>query len=406
MIRSTIALSVILALSACDRTSAPPAGPSFFREQPANLLTMLHGATVVDRTGEFSLRTSAIDAIDGDPTTAWATPPGDLEQTLTIALSREASIRRIGIHFGGGSTQAGFARSLRFEASSDGMDFAPLGTVEAEAKPLTWLTIEPSTATHLRVTVLAAFEDNATVAQVPTLLADGETLSSPPVPDLRGRWRINNFEATISTDEKIVHGVTNETPPRVFRGAWDDRAIRFAWAQGSDYGVGVMTADSEGKALNAKMWHIKAHPPFAAPAWFGERMGEIVPVTDAPQIMDAFFRAEGRFPLHDLVFDGTSLVPGSGATLRMLAGLIEANPPGTFRFAAHYVSEGSEQEDLAMSKGRVEALRAELARMGVAVERAGYDAAARRDLRDLPWSEPELFLNNRVDLELVRPSGE
>jgi hypothetical protein len=405
MIRAVIALTSILVLSACDRSTTEPPEPAILRDSGSNLLTMLNGATVVARTGEASLGLSAIHAIDGDHSTVWATPPGDLQQTVTIALGREAVIQRIGIHFG--SLRASLpARALLFEGSSGGTEFAPLGTIEAEPKPENWLAIEPVAVTHLRVTILEAFAEDAAYTQVPTLLADGETRSLPPVPNLRGQWRINNFEATISTAERAVEGVTTEDPPRVFRGAWDGRAVRLAWSRGLEHGVGLLVADPHGKALNAMMWHLKAHPPFATPVWFGERTGEPAEVVTAPPVMEAFFKTEGRFPMHDVVFDGAALVPGSEQTLRSLVRLIEANPAGTFRFAAHYVSEGSEREDLAMSKGRLDSLRVELTRLGLAPDLAGYDVAARRDLRDLPWTEVELFLNNRIDLELIRRPGE
>ena len=406
MIRAAIALTLIFILPACGRSPAPPAETaSILRDTDPNLLTMLNGATVVSRTGEASLGLSALHAIDGDHSTVWAVPPGDLEQSVTIALGREVMLERVGIHFGAMRTPQP-ARSLRFEGSRDGTEFAPLGTIEAEEKPENWLAIEPVAATHLRVTILGAFGENSINAQVPALLADGETRSLPPVPNLRGRWRINNFEATISTAERIVEGVTTEDPPRVFRGAWDGRAVRFAWSHGLEHGVGVLVADPQGKVLNAMMWHLKAHPPFAMPAWFGERTGEPEGVVTAPPIMDVFFRTEGRFPLHDLVFEGAALLPGSERTLQSLVELIEANPAGTFRFAAHYVSEGTEQEDLEMSKGRLESLRSGLTRLGLSPELAGYDAAVRRDLRDLPWTQAELLLNNRIDLELTRQPGE
>ncbi|MFN2238619.1 MAG: discoidin domain-containing protein [Thermoanaerobaculia bacterium] len=406
MIRTAIALALILALSGCERTpAAPDEGATILRDTDPNLLTMLNGATVVDRTGEASLQLSAIHAIDGDHSTVWATPPDDLEQTVTIALGREVMVKRLGIHFGSMRTTQP-AGALLFEGSLGGAEFTPLGTIEAQRQPENWLEIEPIAVSHLRVTILRAFAENSTSAQVPTLLADGETQLLPPVPDLRGHWRINNFEATISTAERVIQGVTTEDPPRVFRGAWDGRAVRLSWSRGLEHGVGLLVAEPEGKALNAIMWHLKAHPPFATPVWFGERSGKPEGVVTAPSIKDAFFRTEGRFPMHDLVFDGAALLPGSEQTLRSLVRLIEANPAGTFRFAAHYVSEGTEREDIEMSKRRLDSLRGELERLGLAPDLAGYDAAARRDLRDLPWTQVELLLNNRIDLELTRHPGE
>lgn len=406
MTRASIALTLILVLPGCERSpEALEKGTTILRDADPNLLTILNGATIVDRTGEASLRLSALHAIDADHSTVWATPPDDLEQTVTIALGREVMVKRVGIHFGSMRT-AQPARSLFFEGSRGGTEFAPLGTIEAEQKPENWLAVEPVAVTHLRVKILGAFAESAASAHVPTLLADGETRSLSPLPDLRGRWKINNFEATISTAERVVEGVTTEDPPRAFRGAWDGRVVRFAWSRGLEHGVGLLVADPEGTALNALMWHLKAHPPFAMPAWFGERSGEPGGIVSPPPIMDAFFRNEGRFPMHDLVFDGAALLPGSEQTLQSLVRLIEANPPGTFQFAAHYVSDGTEQEDLEMSKGRLDSLRSELTRLGLAPELAGYDAAARRDLRDLPWTQAELLLNNRIDLELTRQPGE
>ncbi|MGZ8829533.1 MAG: hypothetical protein ACXW2Q_04060, partial [Thermoanaerobaculia bacterium] len=66
---------------AAKRTAKPVRPPATGDEmERGNLLTMVLGASAISRTAELTLDQSALRAIDGNPSSAWNSPPSDGKQ--------------------------------------------------------------------------------------------------------------------------------------------------------------------------------------------------------------------------------------------------------------------------------------------------------------------------------------
>lgn len=395
--RSTAAAIVLLA--ACSEPAAPPADEPLVTPEGANLLTITRGAVVVGRTGEATLSASAVHAIDSDPVSFWATPPGDADETMTVALGGEAEIRRIGLS--SGLARRDLVRSVRFEASPDGAAFRPLGTVVLDEPGEAWKDVAPVSARYLRISTLP--DGKPKQLRVPVLLASG-SLRQSPRPSLDGGWTINGFDAWFETRGDAVRGVTRETPPRLLEGGWDGPVLRLAWSRGNEHGVLAVTVDPSGEALNGMLWYLWAHRPFFGTAWFGKRSTAAAPPSAGAPPQTVFLRSDGRYPLYGLSFAGEQLTAHSSRAVQELASFLGRSEPGRFRLVAHYVGTGSAESDRRLAAARLDALRSALRAAGIDPSRAEWAAAGRaaaESANDRPWTPLQVILNNRVDLEIV-----
>jgi hypothetical protein len=109
-VRIRVALFVALfALLGCEETPAPPPSepvmtvthhtervpdPDYDAD---NLLNIAHGASVISRTAELNLESSAAHVIDGISVSAWRSAPGSPQETLVFSLPTLAAVRRIGV---------------------------------------------------------------------------------------------------------------------------------------------------------------------------------------------------------------------------------------------------------------------------------------------------------------------
>jgi hypothetical protein len=396
----SLAAAVVL-LAACREASPPAADRPVIGTDGDNLLTLARGAVVTSRTGEASLHASAVQAIDSDPSSYWATPPGDLEETMTIALPGEARIRRVGVSTG--LTDRHLAKTLRFEASADGDSFEPLATVTLERGGEAW-SDAPATARYLRVTTLAGFTEAPGHLRVPTLLASG-TLRPSPRPAIDGGWMINGVEAWFESSGNAVRGATAEVPPRLLEGGWDGRILRLAWSRRNDRGIIAAVADPAGRHLNGILWYLEAHRPFFGTTWFGSRADVKEPASAGVPPQTVFLRSDGRYPLYGLSFAGDQLSPHSGRAVEALASLIVRSEPGRLRFVAHHVGTETAESDRRLAAARLDRLREALRGAGVDLSRVEFAAAGREAAlatNDRPWTPLQVILNNRIDLELVR----
>lgn len=396
------ALAVVL-VAACREPTPPAAERPVLGTDGENLLTLSRGAVVTARTGETALDRSAVQAIDSDPSSFWATPPGDLDETMTIALPGDVEIRRIGFS-SGALGPANLARTLRFEASTDGVTFSPLATVTLEKAGDVWRDVPPSHVRHLRITTVDGVTASPGHLRVPTLLAAG-TIRPSPRPDVRGGWVINGVETWLEVNGDAVRGVTREDPPRLLEGGWDGRLLRLAWSRGNEHGVLGAAADPAGRRMSAVLWHLWAHRPFFGTTWFGERADIRKPPSPGVPPQSVFLRSDGRYPLYGLSFEGEQLTPHSMPALADLASLIEGSKPGTFRFVSHFVGTETAESDRRLAAARLDRLREALRGAGADPSRVEFAAAGRAaalEANDRPWTPLQVVLNNRIDLELVR----
>lgn len=398
-----IALLALAALGACRERAAPRETRTLLFDDAPNLLALDDGVVVTHRTGENTLLTSAIMAVDGDPRTFWQTPPGDPLETMTVALPATAEIARIGIHTGATRREQA-PDALRFEASLNGSDFTVLGEVPIREKGETWVDVEPARAGWLRISTTGALHRGSEQVRVVSALASGTRLADPVRSDIEGTWKINGALARFSSSGSTIRGVVAQAEPVSLEGGWDGLLFRLAWVRGREYGVLIGTIDPPAEHFNGVLWHVDTARAFFDEAWFGERAeGEISLTGTGP--MPRFLEQEGRYPLYGLEFDGSRLTPESGPAVVRLADFLTRNAPKRFRLVAHHLGPESEQEDRRIAGARIDSLRASLVAAGLDPARVEFVAAGRRALLnefELPWAPLQARLNNRIDLELVR----
>ncbi|HEY6844193.1 MAG TPA: discoidin domain-containing protein [Thermoanaerobaculia bacterium] len=262
-----------------------------------NLLQLAHGATVVSRTGELLLQTAALHAVDGDPATFWMNPPGDLPQSMTIALPARCRIGRLGIRTEGNG--AFTANHVTFSASTDGRTFAPVATMQAkDSNDVQWLVVNPFEATHIRVSMDDPLLPGHDV-RLHSVLAGGMELTPPKGGDIGGCWKINGDAAQFKLDGTHVTGVLAAgKEPLHFDGGFDRLIYRLQWIRGNDYGLSLITVSPDGQHLSGLNWHEEAIPMFFDTSWYGERApcSIALPNVDVPV---AYARRTGRFALYD-----------------------------------------------------------------------------------------------------------
>jgi hypothetical protein len=343
-VRHVAAVLLLLLTCACGRRAAETTAPSPPKSalkaadddttERDNLLNYARGAVVVSRTGEFALWASALLAIDGDPESCWFMPPHEPGQQLVAALPVESRIEQIGVS---NAAAAGAISSVTFESSMDGINFSPLGAVERAAKKNAVLVpVRPVIARYVRATLKD--DSKREGLALCSLQVRGVETGTRSVQDLTGCWIVNGSKLTLAQDGDHVFGQLEGSKPTLIDGGSDGRFVRFVWVRDREFGYGAFSVEESGHHLSGRLWHEEPIPIFSGEAWFGERS----PCTGRTMVgggmvAATFFQRAGRFPLYGLraASDGAIEVRRSAATLRALAGLIQAAGPHHIRLEAH-----------------------------------------------------------------------
>lgn len=343
-------------------------------DEGLNLLSLLRGTTIVDRSGEISFEFASMMAIDGHPTTSWSSPPRNLEQWLVAELPVRSRVDAVGLDLGTFASAPALPKELSFETSLDGIDWSAAGTFEFTTERGNQLHgIDPTEARFIRVTTLKTHGSHV-VVHVPTLLAHGEELEVWTRPSVAGRWLLNDLEGEIREEGSRVYGKVAIDPPMIFDGAWNGRVIRFAWSRDRSYGVGLMTVSPDSKRLNGIWWYenaVDAGTELGNP-WFGRRVGEPEEFDVAiPPIAQIHIERDGRYPMFGLLFRGDGELDGeaSGPSIGFLRLALESFPQFRVRLeVAEYHSPDSNQ-NMAMSRRRAAGLRQALELQGLPIDR-------------------------------------
>ncbi|MCM2316823.1 MAG: discoidin domain-containing protein [Thermoanaerobaculia bacterium] len=373
----------------------------WFPDDPKELLTPARGVVVVDRSGELSFEGSTLSAIDGDPTTAWLSPPKDLEQWVVFEFSARSRITRVGASTDRVSPSSRSVAKLRFEGSLDGETFREIGTVDVErGKDDQTFEVPPSEVRFLRVTTLENHGDESTNA-VPTLLAKGEELEQPAPPRFAGRWQVYDWTVDLSQEGSALYGVAQMDPPMIFYGAVDGRVARLVWSRGNESGVAWFTVNPSSTRLSGLWWWIgPVQDPWFGEAWYGERRGD-APLfrTPIPQIADVHLKKSGKMPLYGLVFrpDGELDVEASRSAIEFIGEALRAFPSYRVRLEVLNCSTWDEAKNLASSRDRAAKLSAALVRAGLPKERLIIESTSRTDRISLMLR----LLFSRVDFSLA-----
>ncbi len=399
-------LLLIVLLAACAKPQAPspaakPAEETDAAER-ASLMDMAHGGTVVSRTGETMLEVSALCAIDGDFGSFWMNSPGDLPQSMIVALPARSRIDRVGIRTipNGGFT----AGHVSFDASDDGKTFTPMATIaSADTKRAQWMNVKPTDASYIRVTMIDGMIRGHDV-RLYSVLAAGKELEPPHPGPLAGCWTVNNLQAQFVAHGSRILGVMDVgQQPILFDGGFDGRIYRLNWIRGNDYGMALLTVAPDGSAMSGMEWHEEAIPLFVADSWFGQRRTCGAAAGGPAGQIDALLRRVGRFPLFALRFrnDGSLDAQQSAGILGALVKRL-GHGHGPVRFVAHEFRQPDATANRDFAKRELDALRQQLAAAGADLSGVDFIAQGSSAPRQQPVTEAMRALYSSVDLEIRR----
>ena len=407
-----VAAILVAALAACGQHEQVreqiPFNPLPLDNRPLNesderssIIGLARGTTIVARSGEAFGPVSAMNALDGDPSSFWMTPPHDLPQWITIALPALTRIERVGIR----TTKGGFftAKHVRFETSLDGTRWQPLTTVEsADTNDAQWSAIPPAETRQLRVTLVDAPKPGSDV-RLHSILATGTELEPARMGTIDGCWSINGMSAQFATKGSLVRGtLAIGKEPLELNGGADERSVRFVWTRGNDYGLAILTVAPDGKHLSGTTWHEEAIPMFYAGAWFGER--EPCGVRSHPiDVPLRLVQRIGRYSAFGLSFgsDGALDAEKSAESIATVAGLLKG-AGGRAQVVAHEFREKTPQANHDRAARELESVRKALLAAGVDTARVPFIAAGSATPRQEPVTDAMRAIYSSIDVEIRR----
>lgn len=365
-----LSLSLVLAASSCRPESEAPRNPQRKAAQPdtksdaGNLLGFPNGAVILNRTGELSLEMSALNAVDGDNGTLWSTPPGDIQQSMTIALPARSRIDQVGLSNGNLARKWRAVQRMRFEGSDDGTRFRLLKDIQVETLAQHQLTkIDPADVNYVRVSILSSFNSKE-ASDIVGIEARGKELEPPERGSVSGVWSLNGETARFLAGGSAFHGVVETSPPTYIEGGWDGRIVRFLWIRGEEYGLGLLSVDPGSVALNGFLWYREPIPPFLGGPWFGEKKGTSEGTVPAPRVIETFLQHTGRAAVYQIEFDEkNNLLSGSDASPFQRA--LRLHPKGMSVNFHEVCSDPSASAPNDRMKARARALEAFLNKQGI-----------------------------------------
>jgi hypothetical protein len=401
------AFLALLLIASCSRPAPQRAAavalpgklPTDIVNERFSLLDVTRGASIVSRTGEGMLTTSAMNTIDGDIGTFWTPPPHDYPQSIVISLGATSRIDRVGFRSLAG--QHYDANHVTFERSLDGATWQPLTSMTSrKVDTAQWADVAPAEAAYLRVTIPdAAYPDRD--AHIQSLLAHGTELAAPKNAPIEGCWAINGKNAGLAQRGARVTGmVDQDKQPVLLAGGTNGRVWRFNWIRGNDFGYTSLTVSPDGEHLSALNWHEEAVPLFTALPWFGERGDCEEPPATRDDVPIAFLHRAGRVSLFALQFDanGNLLLDASREELQALASIIRGVPV-PLRIVAHEFRHDSKRNK-EIAEREIASVRAALASVDLA--RVEFVAAGSDSPRIVPESDAARAIYSSVDVEVRR----
>jgi hypothetical protein len=403
------ALLALLLMASCARPAPKHAPtrhsaskpPTDIVNEQTSLTDITRGATVVSRTGEAMLITSAIYTIDGEIGSFWTPPPRDYPQSIVIALGARSRIDRVGFR----TLVAGAyeANHLTFERSLDGVAWQPVGTMTARSvSEAQWLGIAPSEAAYLRVTVPDAKHPVRDV-RLRSILAHGTEIAPRIDPPLDGCWSVNGDSAAFVQRGTRATGILMQGKQALYlAGGTNGRMWRFNWIRGNDYGFTALTVSPDGKHLSALHWHEEAIPLFTAIPWFGERT-PCAPNVLRADVPMAVLRRAGHVGMFGLQFDqaGELLVDASREELQMLATIIRSAPV-PLRIVAHEFRQPDARRNKEIAEHEIASLRKELGHLGTGLGNFEFLAAGSDSPRQTPATDAARAIYSSVEVEVRR----
>jgi hypothetical protein len=414
--RSLVAICYLLSavFIACKKEPVIPAKPSPEQIRQAhisealddsaerrNLLNIARGAAVVTRTGESTLDNSALRAIDGDPRSDWISPTEDYAQTLTFSLSARSKLDAIGAS----SSVRAATKTIRYETSLDGKMFAPLPTQTLERRygdqlmPVT----PPVEANYIRASIIDGYVHP--LIDLRSVIAHGAEVAPPAPRSITGCWSINTFPAAIIESEGAAFGWYDQGERMWLDGGFDGRVWRFVWVRGPQLGLIAFSETPDNQRISGLKWFEDADPHKLTLDLLGDRQKCTVPPPKMEaDVLRTFLERHHFVPLYGLHFDDANrLLPAQSTfAIRELARLIHDVAPRPVWLVSRELRSASANEDLAISRTRVESLREELLRQKIDVSRVTLVAAGREDYHTAVWSEIMRTMQSGIEMEIPK----
>lgn len=277
-----------------------------------NLLDLARGASIVSRTAEGTLESSAVHAIDGDWLTSWRSPPAGGQQTFVISLPARSRVEQLGAIVPSAGNEV--PPKIRFDASDDGVSWREIATINLRLQRDPQVAnVPPFEARYLRAQTLG----DVYYSSVHSLLAYGRELEPPRQPPIEGCWTINGMPARFTQQGTNVAGVIGNDPPMYVLGGTDGRIIRATWIRGPMWGPAILTLDPRRRALSGVRWHETVRSQDSGDGWFGAPcgaagLGGLKPA--APEIAAAILQRARKWTAY------------GDSALDTLASLVAANP--------------------------------------------------------------------------------
>jgi F5/8 type C domain len=404
--RTVVALLLIASCSrpaprpATGRSRPPGALPEDVINELSSLLDVTRGASVVSRTGEAVLITSALNTIDGDVGSFWSSPSHDFPQSIVVALGARSRIDRIGLRSLAEDDYG--ANHVTFESSLDGMAWQPIATITSRhVSEGQWLRVPPAPAAYLRVTILDPAKAGRDV-RIQSLYAGGTEIEPPRNASVDGCWSVNGSAAKFVQHGTRITGALARGPQTVFLiGGTNGRLSRFNWIRGNDFGYVALTVAPDGKHLSALEWHEEAIPLFRGVPWFGERAS-----CGAPDLREdvslALLHRAGRVSLFALQFDpsGRLLTEASLDELQSLAKLVRVTPPLTL--VAHEFRQPNARRNQDVAQREIDSVKEALVHLGADISHISFRAAGSDQPRQTPATDAARAIYSSVDVEVRR----
>lgn len=352
--RLPLLLLLLCALAACKKEPPPPAAapkPVVHREPEPdtdadNLLNFAYGGSVVSRTGELNLESSAVHAIDGFIGSVFACSPGSPRETLVYSLLAPAAVTKVGVT----PSKIEVPERVRFETSMDGRRWTEVATVKPEAGDTRQLwSIKETVARYIRVQPL----DDKYYVRLRGIHAIGREVEPPSTPSFGGCWTINGSAAQLTQEGARITGVIATDPPTYLDGGTDNRVGMVMWMQGPMWGYAALTRTPDGQQIAGLRFHEEIDSRNVGEGWFGEKCsgaGSQPAVLPAPQ---HFLERMRRYSVYGLAYDSTGRLLAD-LSRSALGAMKTLNPR---RIVVREFRFDTPQQNQAYAKAKADALR-------------------------------------------------
>lgn len=413
-------LSILLATAltfGCSEKKTSPAPESrqedtrveleLSRNEHRNVMAMMNGAVVTDRSGELNLQASAVLAIDSTHATRWVGVPKDLRSWLIVELPVRSRIERLTLAFLGGDRWSR-ANKLQVDASLDGKSYSPLATISSDGKSKSeTFPVTPMEARFIRVTTLENL-GHSTLISIGSIGAEGEELEARREIDISGTWLINEHtRCTLAQRNSSVVGTFHVDPPVTIVGDLHRGLLRFMWIRANQAGYGALSVNAEASRLSGIWWHERPLSLFFGDSWFGRRTsGDRPSEALQPETAMTALRELGRFTLYPVRFDAENqrLIAGHEELEAALA-VVRAAPKTNFHLAVFSFAgaDAAANQKIAEDRARALAKAVGIVPPNLKIAVAGSKAPRQHDPPRTPLIAS---LYDRTDLELNLSSGD